>query len=138
MRWTVVAAISVAFLLTAPQASRPKSSDPAPAARDVARYRALGHDTARSVAAIGAPLKTLTEEQMASVAALLVLTRVAAEGHLARSPEAVVLDEVWKELRDPRERRGGTAAEARGSRIRAHTSASAIPIAFAHARIRSS
>ncbi len=44
-----------------------------------AEYEALAKRTAQSVAYIGEPLKNLTDEQLASVAALLVMARVAAQ-----------------------------------------------------------
>jgi hypothetical protein len=63
-----------------------------------AEYDGLANRVVQSVATVGGPLKDLTDEQMASVAALLVMTRVAARSEGIISRVSTSLDGFWVEL----------------------------------------
>jgi hypothetical protein len=58
-----------------------------------AEFDALAKQVAQSVAAVGQPLRTLNEDQMASVAALLVMTRAVAQSEQLGS--SVLGEAVW-------------------------------------------
>lgn len=73
-----------------------------PAAPDYAKTRAA-YDTAtrrvtRSLAYVAAPLKSLTEEQKASLAALLTITRVVAQTEVSGLGTPEVTAQLWSEV----------------------------------------
>lgn len=67
----------------------------------LAQYDTLAGQLAQSVAYLGQPLQSLNEQQQASVAALLILTRVTAQAQALRPARATgPLEAVWNRLPD--------------------------------------
>lgn len=101
MRLTHLAVLTLASLATPALAEGPTPKVAATASSSEAKYLAAGRDLARSIATIARPLKSLTKEQRASVAALLVITRVVSGSPSAKgSAQAAVLEAVWDETQD--------------------------------------
>jgi hypothetical protein len=98
----ILSASLLMFLLAACQTDRRRH----PSEEAIAQYRQIAteYDTlagrlAQSVPYLGAPLKTLNKQQQASVAALLILVRTAAEEQTLRpSSSRGPLATIWAEL----------------------------------------
>jgi hypothetical protein len=92
----------LASVISACQTSRAPSEEQLARYRKVAaEYDTFGAQAAQSVAYLGEPLKGLNQQQQASVAALLILVRVAAEtSALGRGSEPQPIDRIWSALPD--------------------------------------
>jgi hypothetical protein len=101
-----VLALSALVLSGAALSSCSRNREP-PAEAVAAYQKALSHyDTladqlAQSVAYLGQPLQSLSEQQQASIAALLILTRVTAQAEAVRPADAKgALEAVWGRMAD--------------------------------------
>lgn len=93
----LVGCASSVFLLSCNGQERPDATPDYAQAK--AQYDTLAKQMVQSLAYIGEPLKDLTDEQMASVAALLAMTRVAAQSEGLEAVASASLSEgFWVEL----------------------------------------
>ncbi len=78
---------------------RGNQGPPPSVAKQKAEYDALAKQMVQSVAYIGEPLKDLTDEQLASVTALLVMTRVAAQSEgIEAIASTSIAETFWTEV----------------------------------------
>ena len=95
-RLRVVACFTLSLLLVACSEQEVSETTVEAAGKAKAKYDALAEGMVQSVAYVGTPLKDLTKEQMAAVAALLLMTRVAAQSHGIESISSVSLSEGFR------------------------------------------
>ena len=97
MNRLAVCCISILLLLSC--GGRPNQRDTNPTWKQKAEYDALAQQMVQSVAYIGEPLKDLNDEQLAAVAALVVMTRVVAQSEGAEAISSSSLVEgFWAEI----------------------------------------